>query len=159
MQYTAYMIAGRKTHDYPHGKPFPLILVNIGMGLVCVLWVMLAQGSWARAIGIITIFVALAFIDSRVHRRYERAGQAVPIPRPIGGVKLVNGLPAPLLALRCAFFVLVAILIIFGVAPVKEASAKIGMIGSVIGLAAVGILHVAIEQYYVHKGRSEEVVE
>jgi hypothetical protein len=151
------MPGGRKTHDYPFGIPFRLVLVNIAALGVGVLWVIVAFGSWSRTVGIIALFVALVFINSKLHQAYERTGQAVPIPRDPAVVKFVNGMPGPLFALRAAFFVGAASLVVFGVAPLAAATTKIGMIGSVISLVLIGILNVALEQYYVHIGRGKEV--
>jgi hypothetical protein len=153
------MLGGRrKSHDYPHGKPFPLVLVNIAMLIVAVLWVIFALKSWAHAVTIVALFVALGLIDSKLHQAYERTGQAVPIAPPVAVViKFIDRTPVSLVALRYAFFVFVAVLIVFGVAPLRDATAKTGMIGSVIGLVVIGILHFALEHYYVHTGRGKEV--
>jgi hypothetical protein len=151
------MPGGRKTHNYPFGRPLPLVLVNIAMGIVGILWVIFALGSWIRALGIVGLFLVLAFVSSKLHQTYERTGHAVPIPREMAVTKFGNGMPTPLLALRIAFFVAVAGLVGFGMAPLTEASAKKGMIASVLGLVVIGILNVALERYYVHTGRGKDV--
>lgn len=151
------MPGGRKTHNYPYGRPIPLILVNIAMGIVGVLWVIFALGSWIRALGIIGLFLVLAFISSKLHQTYERTGHAVPIPRRMAITKFGDGMPTPLLALRIAFFVAVAALVGLGIAPLADATAKHGMVASILGLIVIGILNVALERYYVHTGRGKDV--
>jgi hypothetical protein len=151
------MPAGRKTHDYPHGKPIPIVLLDIAMVIVGVSWVAFASKSWIRAVPLIAVFLAIALVYSKLLRAYERTGEAVRIARPLTVVKFVNGIPGPILMLRYAFFVTVAIMIVFGVARVEDATAKVGIIGCVIGLFVIGFLHLAIEHHYVSTGRAKEV--
>jgi hypothetical protein len=151
------MPGGRITHIYPYGWPLPLVLVNIAMGIVGVMWLIFALGSWIRALGIIGLFLVLAFISSKLHQAYERTSHAVPIPREMAITKFGNGMPTPLLALRIAFFVAVAALVGFGIAPLTDATGKKGMIASALGLVVIGILNVTLERYYVHTGRGTDV--
>jgi hypothetical protein len=148
---------GRRTHDYPFGKPFPLVLVNVAALVLGVLWVGFGFEDWSRTVGIILLFFALLFVNFKLHQAYERTGLAVQIARPLTVIKFDDGIPVPLLTLRWAFLVFVAVLVVSGVAPLRDATAKMGMIGSVIGLVFVGILHFGIERYYVHTGRGNEV--
>jgi hypothetical protein len=120
------MVGYRRTHNYPHGKPFPLVLLDIMMAVLVGLWVFLIPGHWPRAIAIIAVFLVSARISTKLHRRYERTGQAVRIPRPRVAVKFSQGLPVPMLAARLAFFVTVAIMVAFGVAPAAGSTARIG---------------------------------
>ena len=151
------MVGYRRTHDYPHGKPFPLILLSIGMAVVVLAWVFLVPGHWPRAIAIIAAFLAIAFIDTKLHRHYERTGQAVRIPRPRVVVKFSQGLPVPVLAVRSAFFVTVALMILFGVAPFGDSTARIGIIVCVFALIGVAALNIALESHYVHTGVAKEL--
>jgi hypothetical protein len=148
---------GRKTHDYPDGKPLPLFLLNIAGFFLFVLWVIFASGRWFRTPGIIVLIASIIFINAWLHKLYERTGQAVPLLREMTTVKFVSGTPAPLLTLRAGFFVLTAALVVFRIAPVAAATARIGTIGSVISLFLTGFLSVALERYYVHKGRGQDV--
>jgi hypothetical protein len=76
------MVGGRRTHTYPHGKPFPLVLIeNLLMAIVVVCWIFLAARGWRYILGILAVFVALAAIDWKVTAHYERIGLAVRIPR------------------------------------------------------------------------------
>jgi MFS superfamily sulfate permease-like transporter len=86
------MVGYRRTHNYPHGTPFPLVLLAIVMAILLGLWIFLVPGHWPRAI--IAVFLVIAFIDTKLHRHYERTGQAVRIPRPRIVVKFSQGLPS-----------------------------------------------------------------
>ena len=153
--YTGDMPGGRRTHEYPHGKPFPLVLIDIAMGIVCVCWVVFASHGWPYIFGILAVFLALAAVASKLTKWYERAGLAVRIPRVVA-VGFTKGTPAPIRALRVAFFVFVAALLFFGLAPFPLAVAKRWMIGSIVGLFAVGGMHSFLERRYVNTGRAEE---
>lgn len=151
------MVGYRRTHDYPQGKPFPLILVGIGTAVMLLAWVFLVPGHWSRAIGIIAAFLGIAFIDAKLHTRYERTGQAVRISRPRIVSKFSHGLPVPMLMARSAFFVTVALMIMFGMAPFSEWTARFGIIVCVFALIGVAVLNVALERHYVHTGVAKEL--
>jgi hypothetical protein len=151
------MVGYRRTHDYPHGTPFPLVLVAIATAILLGLWVFLVPGHWPRAIAIIAVFLVIAFIDAKLHRQYERTGQAVRIPRPRVVVNFSQGLPVPMMASRLAFFVTVTIMVVFGVAPVADSTARIGIIACVFALVGVAILNLALERHYVNTGHAKAV--
>ena len=151
------MVGYRRTHDYPHGKPFPLILLSFGTAVVLLAWVFLVPGHWPRAIGIIAAFLAIAFIDAKLHTRYEQTGHAVRISRPRIVAKFPHRLPVPMLAARSAFFVAVALMILFGVAPFADSTARIGIIVCVFTLIGVAALNIAFERHYVHTGVAKEL--
>jgi hypothetical protein len=150
------MVGYRRTHNYPHGTPFPLVLLAIVMAILLGLWVFLVPGHWPRGIVIIAVFLVIAFINTKLHRRYERTGQAVRIPRPRVIVKFSQGLPVPMFAARLAFFVTVAIMVVFGVAPVADSTARIGIIACVFALIGVAVLNLALERRYVNTGHAKE---
>jgi hypothetical protein len=147
----------RRTHDYPHGKHVPLVVLNIAMGFLVLLWVFFVPGHWPRAVGIISAFLVIAFIDSKLHSRYQRTGLAVRIPRRRVVNRFSHGLPLPMLAARLAFFATVATMIAFGFAPLRDSTARIGIIGCVFGLIVVAILNLALEHRYVNIGVAREV--
>jgi hypothetical protein len=149
------MTGGRRTHEYPNGKPFTLVLIDIAMGIVCVCWVAFASHGWPHIFGILAVFLALAAIASKLTTRYERRGVAVRIPRVVA-VGFTKGTPAPIRALRVTFFVFVAAMLFFGLAPFPLTVAKKCMIGSIVGLFAVGGIHFFLERHYVKTGRAEE---
>jgi hypothetical protein len=150
------MPGGGKTHNFPQGKPLPIVLLEITFAAVTVLW-LFAWGSWVRAALVITIFFALGFVYSKLLGRYERAGHAVPIVRRTVVTKFLDGVPRPILALRYAFFVMVALMIVFGIVPMPEATAHAGIIACVLALFVIAVAHVALEHYYVSKGRATEI--
>jgi hypothetical protein len=62
-----------------------------------------------------------------------------------------------MLAARLAFFVTVAITVVFGVAPVADSTARIGIIGFVFALIGVTVLNLALEHHYVNTGHAKEM--
>ena len=151
------MVGYRRTHNYPHGKPFPLVLLDIAIAVLVGIWVFLVPGHWPRAIAIIAVFLVIAFISTKLHRHYERTGQVVRISRPRVVVKFSQGLPVPMLAARLAFFVTVAIMVVFGVAPVADSTAKIGIIACVFAIIGVAVLNLTLERRYVNTGHAKEI--
>lgn len=151
------MVGYRKTHNYPRGRPFPLVLLDVPKVILVAVWVFLVPGHWSRAIGVVTILLIIAFISRKLHRRYERTGDAVRIPRPRVVVKFSKGLPGLMLTARIAFFVIVAIMVVFGVAPMAASTARIGIIACVLPLIGVAVLSLALEHHYVGTGRATEV--
>lgn len=152
------MIGHRRTHDYPYGTPFPLILLDIGMAILLLSWVFLVPGHWPRAMPIVAAVLILAFINWKLHKGYEQTGLAVRIPQPPKVVaKFLHGLPVPMLVARLAFFVTVAAMIVLGVAPVAESTARIGIIACVFTLIGVTVLNLALERHYVNTGAAKEI--
>ena len=149
------MPGARRTHVYPIGKPFPLVLIDIASGIVCVCWVVFASRGWPYIFGILAVFQMLAAIASKLTKSYERTGLAVRIQRVVA-VGFTKGTPAPIGALRVAFFIFVAALLLFGLAPFPWTITKRWMIGSIIGLFIVGGMHFFLERHYVNTGRAEE---
>jgi hypothetical protein len=113
-----------------------------------------ASHGWPYVFGILAVFLALAAIGSKLTKWYERTGLAVRIPRVVA-VGFTKGTPAPISALRVAFFVFVAALLFFGLA-FPWTVAKRWMFGSVVGLFAVGGMHYFLERHYLNTGRAEE---
>lgn len=146
---------GRRTHDYPHGKPPLLVVVEIAAGIVAIFWVAFASRGWGYALAIAAVFFSIGFVRSRLLMTYERSEEAVRLPRATA-VVFINGTPAPIRALRLAFFALVAVLLFFGLAPLPMTAARAGMIGSIVSLFAVAILHFLLERHYVNSGRADE---
>lgn len=150
-------MAHRRTHTYPQGKPFPLVLLDIGMAGVVGLWVIVVPGHWTRAIGVIGTFLVFVFISGQFTRHYERTGQAVPIPLQGIIVQFTGALPRPMLAMRLAFFVAVAVMFVFGFAPFTDSTAKAGIIACVFALIGIALSNVALQRHYVDTGRAQEV--
>jgi hypothetical protein len=151
------MPGGRKTHDFPHGKPFALVLTEIVFASVFLGWMISGafSESWRHSVPFVGVIVAVLFIYHNLIRTYERTGQAVPIKRPKVIVKF--GLPVPILAARVAFFVTVATMVLLSVGPLTDATARGGIIACVFALIAVAVLNIALEYHYVRSGRATEV--
>jgi hypothetical protein len=62
-----------------------------------------------------------------------------------------------MLAARLTFFITVAIMIVFGVAPVADSTARIGIIACVFALVGVAVLNLALERHYVNTGHAKEM--
>jgi hypothetical protein len=150
-------MVSRRTHNYPQGKPIGLVLVDIGIAGVVGMWAFLVPGHWTRAIGVIGAFLLVAFIGGKLTRRYERTGQAVPIPRPRAIVRFSGGLPLPMLAMRVAFFALVALMLVFGLAPFTDSTAKAGVIACIFAMIVTAVSNVVLERHYVSTGRAQEM--
>jgi hypothetical protein len=151
------MVGHRRTHEFPHGTPFPLVLLYTANAVLVGLWVFLVPGHWPRAIAIISVFLVLAVIVTKLVRHYERTGQAVRISRPTVVVKFSQSLPAPMMAARLAFFVIVAVMIVLGVAPVADSTARTGIIACVFLLIGVVVANLSLERHYVNTGHAKEV--
>jgi hypothetical protein len=152
------MVGGRKTHDYPKGKPLPLWLSQIGYAAAFIFVIIFGSHGWIRGLPFVALMVAFLFLHSSLIRRYERSGRAIPIARPkTTVVKFVDGTPTPILALRYAYFVLVALMILFGLAPFADRTARIGIIGCVLALFILAGLYIAFMWHYINTGRAKEI--
>jgi hypothetical protein len=151
------MVGYRRTHHYPYGTPFPLVLLGIAMVVLLLSWVFLVPGHWPPGIGIIGAFLVLGFINGELHKRYEQTGQAVRIPQPKLVAKFPTGLPRPMLAARLGFFITVAVMLVFGLASVAASTSRIGIIVCVFTLIGVAVLNLVLERHYVSIGVANEV--
>ena len=142
------MVGNRRTHDYPYGKPFPLVLLDIAMAILLLSWVVFVPGHWTRA-SVFPAVLLLALINTKLLRRYEQTGQAVRIPPPKVVARFPHGLPVSMLAARLAFFVSIAVMIVFGVAPVGDSTARMGIVVCVFALIGVAVLNLVLERHYV----------
>src|SRR5215468_2327228 len=146
------MVGYRKTHDYPHGVPLPLKLLSIVGGVLALAWLFLLPGHWWRAVYILAAFVVLATVSGKLHTHYEQTGQAVPIPQKRIVTEFPRGLPRSMLVARMAFFITVAVMILFGTAPFGDTTARRGIIGCVFALAGVAAWNLILEAHYVKTG-------
>ena len=72
-------------------------------------------------------------------------------------VKFVDGTPRPIVALRYGYFVLAGLMILFGVAPFADRTARMGIIACVLGLFILAGVYIALEWRYVNAGRAKEI--
>lgn len=109
------------------------------------------------ALLIIAAAIGIGFIDARLFKKYERTGAAVRIVYPPAReVSFPEGRPLPLRVLRAGFFVLAAVLIACGLAPIPWPTARIAMVTTVLLVMAVGFLHFFLEAMYVSHGKGVE---
>lgn len=153
---------GRRTHEYPQGKPLLLTLTDTAFASlfvvvtgICVL--VFGLNGWVSFAPGVAIFIAYTVARSLLLTRYERTGEAVPLNRLSVVVKYPHGFPKAMLAARLAFFVVVAVMLVFGIAPFPFDTAKRGVIGCVFGLIGVAVLNLFLEAHYVRAGRASEV--
>ncbi len=154
-RYTMYMPGGRRTHDYPHGKPWSLIAVEIAMLAVGILWVMFGIRGWIPGITIAVAFFALGIVYSSLNLRYERTGVALRRP---GSKRVVfeGNKPTPLRVLRYSFFVLVTVLLAFGTIPMQAETARKGIVACILALFTIAGIYICLVWHYVNSGRAKE---
>jgi hypothetical protein len=68
-----------------------------------------------------------------------------------------DSLPGPVLAVRISFVVVVAVMLVFGLAPVPAATARAGIIATVLALFGLGLLSVMLDRHYVNTGRAKQI--
>ncbi len=151
------MPGGRKTHEFSYGTPVPVILIQIAFPITGIAWVFagLSRG-WRVELSFVTVMSLIFLGHAKLLRYYERNGRAVPIPIRRVVVKYPTGWPRPMFAARLAFFVVVGLMIYFGVAPIAEFNARRGITACVFALIIVAILNIGLERWYVRKGRAKE---
>jgi type IV secretory pathway VirB2 component (pilin) len=149
---------GRRTHDFPHGRPFFLTFIEIAFSISFIISaVSFGFENWHSAAPTLALFVAYVVTYSLAVRRYERTGQAVRRRTVNVMVRFPEGFPAPLLAVRVAFLVVVGLMLMFGVGPFRFEVAKNGIIGCVFALVAVAVANVLLERHYMRIGHATEV--
>ena len=153
---------GRRTHDFPHGKPLSLTLTDTAFAGLFVLTLGISElvfglNGWRAIAPPIAIFVAYAITRSLLLTRYERSGDAIPINRVSVVVRFPNGFPKPMLAARLAFFIVAGLMLVFGIGPFPFSVVKNGIIGCVFGLIVVAIANLLLESHYVRAGRAVNV--
>src|SRR5438552_1937809 len=122
------MPGGRKTHNFPYGKPLSVVVTEIAFTAAGIVWMFVGLSrGWRVEVTFVAVFVSILLLHSKLIGNYERTGRAVPIRRQRVVVRFHAGLPAPMLAARMSFFVAVAIMLFFGLTPIAEATAMIGM--------------------------------
>ena len=62
-----------------------------------------------------------------------------------------------MLAARLSFSVTAAIMVAFGVLPLAESTARIGIIACLFALIGVTVLNLGLERRYVNTGRAKEM--
>jgi len=152
------MVGGRKTHEFPNGRPLPLTLLTLSYAAVVLLTIAFVHpsGGFRQFLPSVTALVAIALAHRKLMVYYERIGKAVPVPCSVVVVKYPNGLPVTIIALRVAFFGVVGMMLFFGLAPVADKTARVGIIYSIFVLIAIAVAYIAVERRYVRIGRADE---
>ena len=120
---------GRKTHNFPFGRPFHLTLIDIAFPISFIVSaVTFGFKDWRSAAPTIVIVVVYGVTYSLVIGHYERTGLAVPRKKASVILRFPEGLPRPLLAARALFFVVAAPMLVFGIGPVGFDVAKKGIL-------------------------------
>ena len=152
------MLHDRKPLEHPHRKTFLPVLVSVLLAAVAALSVLYVSTGWVRSLAIVTLLLALLHVATRQHRMQDPGAQQVRISSSsIAIVRFADGMPVPLRALRAAFFLQAAAMVLFGISPLTERTAKTGMIVSVLGLVAIGFFNAALERHYLRTGRGQEM--
>jgi hypothetical protein len=152
------MLGGvRRTHDFPHGRPLLLTLVELAFAISFIVFaVTFGFKDWRSAMPTVAIFIAFGVTYSMMIRHYEQTERAVRRRR-VNLIVSPAGFPNPLLAARCAFFVVVGLMLVFGVGPFGFDVATKGIVGCVFALIGVALANVLLERNYVKTGRATEV--
>lgn len=149
------MPGGRPTHKYPHGKATPLVLVEVAAGIVGIAWLALFSRGWMYRVFIVSAFLVLGVVHSKLNQSFERRGLAQRIPRVIG-VSYANGVPSLLCWLRVGFFAAVVVMLLFGFSPMPLELARIGIVACVLSLFLLGIVHFLAERHFVNTGHAKD---
>lgn len=144
----------RKTHDYPGGKPLPLVFAEIAFGVVGLLWIVAPISWWLVALFGVAL-VALVFVRSELLDRYEHTGRAIRRPSR-KQIVFLGRMPAPMRALRYAVVLPMIAMFAFGLAPM--AIAKIGIIGCILCLFVLSAVYIGLQLFYESTGRGQEII-
>jgi hypothetical protein len=151
------MPGGRRTHDFPSGKPFFLTFIEIALGISFILSaVYFGLHDWRSAAPTLAVFLAYVLTYTLLIGRYERTGRAV-LRKRIDVKVSFEGFPKPLIAARLAFFIVAGLMLMFGIVPFRFEVAKIGIIGCVFGFLGVAAANLLLERHYVKVGRATKI--
>src|SRR5205085_10031916 len=100
---------------------------------------------------------SLAIIVAVLNLRRVRSIVATRTSKATFSIEYPNGLPSALIAVRIAFFVIVAMMLVFGAVPMADSVAKTGIICCVLALFGIGFLYDALERHYVDSGHATEI--
>lgn len=107
--------------------------------------------GWRAAIPLTAVLILTLFLNSKPVRAFMgRAERSSPTLT----IRFANGLPSAMVVVRVAFFVIVGAMLVLGVGPVADATARIGIIACVLMLFVAGLLYDVLESYYIKIGRA-----
>jgi hypothetical protein len=97
-----------------------------------------------RALAYVVLLGTGLFVHAMLLKHYEQTGQLVRLPNRRTRTEY-GSLPRPVLAVRISFVVVVAVMLVFGLAPIHEPTARAGIIATVVALFVLGLLSVLLE--------------
>jgi len=109
--------------------------------------------GWRVAVPFIAVAILALFLNSKLVRTYMGR---VARSRPTVAISFANGLPSAMVGVRIAFFVIVAVMVVLGIGPVADSTARVGIIACVFALFGIALLDGALEYYYIKIGRATE---
>jgi hypothetical protein len=112
------------------------------------------QVWWRNAVPFVAVAILAGVLNSKRVRTYS--GKTT-MSRPTVAIRFSGQLPSVLVGLRVAFFVIVALMLVFGVGPIAPSMARAGIVFCVLALFALGLLYGVFENHYVNTGRATEV--
>jgi len=153
------MPGGRRTHAFPNGQPKPLIATEVATVVSWFAWAIYAPSlvtpAVLRALTYVVLFAIGVFVHVTLLKHYEQAGRAVRLANRRTRTEY-GSLPRPVLAVRILFVVIVAVMLVFGLVPMQEATARAGIVATVATLFVLGLLSVVLEGHYVNTGRAKK---
>lgn len=113
------------------------------------------SSGWHAAVPYIAVVILLLFLNSkRIRPHIDRALRS---DEPLLVIDFIGGLPPAMIVVRIAFLLAVAAMLVFGVAPVSDATARVGIIACVLALFVIFIVDAALESHYVNSGRATQI--
>jgi len=119
---------------------------------------LLGRSGWPRSgWRLLLPFAALVVFALLLNSKLVRANAARVVgrsTRPMVAVEYANGLPAGLVGARIAFLVVAATMAVFGLAPLPDWTARVGIIACVLALFVLAFLYMLLEQHYISSGQA-----
>jgi hypothetical protein len=116
----------------------------------------LVPSAVLRAFTYVVLLATAVFVYSTLLKHYEQTERAVRLPNRRTRTEY-GSLPRPVLAVRIVFVLVVAVMLVFGLAPMREATARGGIIATVVALFVLGLLSVLLEGHYLNTGRAKQI--
>lgn len=106
--------------------------------------------GWGVAAPFAAVLMLVLFLNSKPVRAFMgRARGSSTI-----AIHFAHGLPSAMVVVPVAFFVIVGVMLVLGIGPVADSTARVGIIMCVLALFAVGLLYGALESHYIKTGRA-----
>jgi hypothetical protein len=109
------------------------------------------RAGWRVAIPLTAVLIFALFLNSRSVRAFMGRAER---SSPTLAIRFANGLPSAMVVVRVAFFVIVGVMVVLGVGPVADTTARVGIIACVLALLVTGLLYGVLESYYIKTERA-----